>query len=873
VNRNTARPRGLHLDVYRWETDAYPGFHPEGPQGLIDPILKIEECDILIGIFWRRFGTPVTDAKSGTEHEFRLAYEAWKKNGKPQIMVYFSQKSYMPKSKEETDQAGLVLQFKKDFPREGLWWDYKSKAEFETLVRNHLTKFLSEKFPIDSPSPAPVALTSLFQLPPPPADFTGRTTELAELRAAIEKGGVQISGLQGQGGVGKTALALKLAAELAPNFPDAQIYLDLKGVSEKPLTAAEAMSHVLRTFHPEAKLPEKEEDLRALYLSVLHNKHALLLMDNTKDEAQAQPLIPPPACVLLVTSRYHFVVEGLHARNLDTLPPEDAAKLLLRIAPRIDGEADMIAKSCGYLALALRLAAKAIAERIDLAPADYRQKLADEKHRLKLLGGDKGVEASIALSYKLLDAETQKRWRMLAVFPDTFDVPAAAAVWEIETDAAQDALGRLLQFSMLEWNESTKRYRLHDLMRDFARQQLKAPESDAAALRHATHYAAALKTANDLYLKGGDSVMQGLALFDLERENIQWGQAWAATNATGDADAAELCRGFPDRTASILSLRQHPRTQISWCEAALTSARKLKDRAAEGRLLGNLGFSYDDLGDYRRAIGYYEQHLTIAREVGDRHGQGAALTNMGTTFQNLGETRRAIEHYEKALVILRDIGYRRGEGATLGNLGNAYFLLGEIRRAVGYHEEALAILRDLGDRRHEGQALGNLGSAYDELGEHHRAIECHEQALAIDREIGDRTGEGKDLGNLGIAYRSLGDYGRAIEYYEKTLAIARQMGDRRSEGGVLGNLGNAYADGGDHSQAFDYYEQQVAITREIGDRQGEGLALSNMSLNLDKLGNRKKAVELAEAALKILEEIEDPNAAKVKTQLDSWRNG
>jgi tetratricopeptide (TPR) repeat protein len=144
VNRNIARPRGLHLDVYRWETDSYPGFHPQGPQGLIDPLLKIEDCDLLIGIFWRRFGTPVSDAKSGTEHEFRLAYNGWKKNSNPQIMVYFSQRPYTPKSKEETDQWGLLLQFKKEFPREGLWWDYKSKSEFETLLRNHLTIFLKE---------------------------------------------------------------------------------------------------------------------------------------------------------------------------------------------------------------------------------------------------------------------------------------------------------------------------------------------------------------------------------------------------------------------------------------------------------------------------------------------------------------------------------------------------------------------------------------------------------------------------------------------------------------------------------------------------------------------------------------------------------
>jgi hypothetical protein len=143
VNRNIARERGLHLEVYRWETDSHPGFHPQGPQGLIDPQLKIEDCDLLIGIFWHRFGTPTSDANAGTAHEFRLAYKAWQQKRQPQIMVYFCQKKYFAKSRQETEQAGLVLQFKEDFPKEGLWWDYKNKSEFERFVRNHLTSFLN----------------------------------------------------------------------------------------------------------------------------------------------------------------------------------------------------------------------------------------------------------------------------------------------------------------------------------------------------------------------------------------------------------------------------------------------------------------------------------------------------------------------------------------------------------------------------------------------------------------------------------------------------------------------------------------------------------------------------------------------------------
>jgi hypothetical protein len=167
LNRGIAAERNLRLELVRWETDAYPGFHPEGPQGLIDAVLHIEDCDILIGIFWRRFGTPVVDAKSGTEHEFRRAYEAWKQQGRPQIMMYFNQRPYTPKTREETDQWGQVLDFQKNFPKEGLWWPYKGKAQFEQLVRRHLTQFLLSAQPrastARSTSHEPVVPASIHQ--------------------------------------------------------------------------------------------------------------------------------------------------------------------------------------------------------------------------------------------------------------------------------------------------------------------------------------------------------------------------------------------------------------------------------------------------------------------------------------------------------------------------------------------------------------------------------------------------------------------------------------------------------------------------------------------------------------------------------------
>ena len=145
LNRGVGELVGARFELSRWETDAHPGFHVEGPQGLIDRILRITDADVVIGIFWKRFGTPAKDAGSGTEHEFRVAYKAWKKRRRPEIMMYFREKSYQPRTKEETDQWGKVLEFRGLFPKEGLWWAYSDRREFERLVRVHLTNFLKDR--------------------------------------------------------------------------------------------------------------------------------------------------------------------------------------------------------------------------------------------------------------------------------------------------------------------------------------------------------------------------------------------------------------------------------------------------------------------------------------------------------------------------------------------------------------------------------------------------------------------------------------------------------------------------------------------------------------------------------------------------------
>jgi len=458
-------------------------------------------------------------------------------------------------------------------------------------------------------------------------------------------------------------------------------------------------------------------------------------MDNARDAQQVEPLIPPPSCMLLVTSRQHFILPGLVPKNLDALSPSDARALLVRIAPRLAQEkrdnASDLARLCGYLPLALRSVASALAARINLSPADYVLKLMDAQERLKLTATD----ASLQLSYDLLTADLQKRYRALAVFPDSFDAAGAAAVWEAEASVADEALGELLVYSLLEFNPASVRYRLHDLVRVFAGAQLDGAERMPAQLTHAGHYKEVLAAADGLYLQGGESVTKGLALFDVEWGNIQAGQAWAAAHASEDNAAAQLCGQYPDAGTYCLLLRLHPRDRIRWLDAGLAAARQLKDRGAEGMHLSNLGNAYDSLGEYRRAIEFHEEALVINREIGDRRGEGQNLGNLGLAYYSLGEFRRAIEFHEQALVIDRDLGDRHGEGQDLGNLGLAYRSLHEYRRAIEFHEQSVQIACEIGSRSSEGIALLNMSLDFDALGDRAKAIANAEAALIIFEQI------------------------------------------------------------------------------------------------------------------------------------------
>jgi tetratricopeptide (TPR) repeat protein len=767
----------------------------------------IDRSSLYVCIVAGRYGSGITEAE----------YERAGERGLPRF-IYFKEDATIPADSRETDhaQAAKLDAFKKKLRANHLEApDFTDPQDLAAKVTADLHRWLFDEYVMPKLQGALVGevsreeaqallgavrdlsavnrdllhrlqgagisapvLPTLHQLRAPVGDFVGREQEITDLTAALRVGAsAAISGISGLGGIGKTELALYVAAGLRDVYPDAQLVVDMRGTDERPRDPADALAACIRPFlELEQRLPDDLQELTRIYRSVLEGKRALILLDNAFDGAQTRPLLPPAGSALLVTSRETITLPGMRRVTLEQLHPVEARELLRGIASRIpENTTDRICFLCGYLPLAIRAAGSLLDVTADLAPETYAEQLQDERHRLELIGAegvDLGVEASFGLSYARLSPDAARVFRQLSAFPAAFDARAEETICE---DPGHKHLSELLRRNLVIYDADTQRYRLHDLARLFADSRMNDDERYATPMRHATHYLTVLRECDALYKKGGDAIKSGLALFDVERRNIEAGQAWACRHSSEDEAAAWLCNEYPIVGAYVYMLRGHPREFISWYEAALAAARQLKDRISEGWHSGNLGYAYEKLGEYRRAIEFHEQQLTIAREIGDRRGEGNGLGNLGVAYVSLGEIRRAIEFHEQQLTIAREIGDRRIEGNGLGSLGNAYLGLGEMRRAVEFYEQVLVVSREIGDRRIEGMALGNLGSAYANLGETHRAFEFFEQQLTIVREIGDRQSEGNALFNTGWVFETLGDRAKAIAHVEAALEIYEQI--------------------------------------------------------------------------------------------------
>ena len=336
---------------------------------------------------------------------------------------------------------------------------------------------------------------------PPISGFVGRKDYLDDLRESYQNG-ARCFVLHGIGGVGKTALALKFASEIAGEYA-ARIFVDMQGMSDNPLSAQAAMFEVVRQFEREVPADISEAQLANLYVQFAQKQPTLIVLDNAAHKESVEALKRAEAC-LIVTSRESFVLTDGKSERVSQMSPEDARNLLFENAggeKRFDGQADELAKLAGYLPMALKPLAALLAEDELETAADLIEKYRDKKELLKERVPDyenRTIEASFELSYEALSVEMKERWRRLSVFPSDFDETAIAEVLDISANAAKETQKQLRRFSLLEVNPETRRFNLHDLTRAFTDAKLSAHERFVAQLLHARYYASILRRADQI---------------------------------------------------------------------------------------------------------------------------------------------------------------------------------------------------------------------------------------------------------------------------------------------------------------------------------------------------------------------------------------
>jgi tetratricopeptide (TPR) repeat protein len=718
-------------------------------------------------------------------------------------------------------------------------------------------------------------------LPAAPHVFVGREEEATEVGRRL-LGDQPFATIVGMGGVGKTALALQVAQQLVGEgrFPDAQLYVDLKGSDCQPLTPAAALNALLDALvGARPGRPGDEEALAYLWHAAMQDRDALLVLDDADGAAQVSPLLAgSPTCAVLITSRQRFSLDGFTSLVLKPMQPPEAQALLGTLAPELDdAQTEKIAELCDGLPLALQIVGSSLAADSSLPPDEYTALLADETGRIAQLRDpedpDRGVAASLSAGAAGLTAGSREAWALLGLLPAPFELAAAAAVWgdgvtpgawdPLDDEMAGERLRDLQARSLVDCDPRTGCYAQHSLQRLVALQELEgAPGVEGARRRLAFHFMAVTQ-----------ALSKGQRFRDLDpawphlKAALEYAAASPKITGPGTTGDTELLSNLVQVLDDYWSVRGMARERAFWCQQAAEACAAAHLRREEGRHLGSLGLSCAELGDPQQAIDYHQQALSIAREVGDRQAAGIQLGRLGSAHDDQGDSQRAIDYYEEALALAQAVGDRRSEGIHVGNTGEAYAHLGNTERAIDQYELALDIAQEIGDRRDMAAWLGRLGQTYADLGEMQPAIEFDEQALAIAREVGHRQGEATHLGDLGRAYAGLGETQQAIDCLLQAIEISQQIEDRRGEGLHLGSLGRAYADLGENQRAIEVCSQALAISRETQDRRAEGIHLDTLGRTYRVLGDDRRASAYYEQAVAVAREIGDQRSAAAR--LDS----
>ena len=653
------------------------------------------------------------------------------------------------------------------------------------------------------------------ELPPAVPDFTGRCAELDALTRLLDRrgehgpGAVVISAISGTAGVGKTALAVHFAHQVADRFGDGQLYVNLRGFdpSNAPVTPAEAVRGLLDVLGvPPERVPAGADAQAGLYRSLLADKRMLIVLDNARDEQQVRLLLPAsPASLVVITSRNQLaglaVADGARLVSLDVLPHDEAVQLLAarigdRRAAAEPGPVHEIAALCAHLPLALAVAAARGAARPRFPLAALAAELRGATERLDALdSGDQAasVRAVFSWSYRQLSDQAARMFRLLGLHPGPdISVPAAASLAGCQVPEALRLLGELTRDCLLT-EHVLGRYAFHDLLRAYAGGLAvdidSEQEQGAATRRLLDHYMHTAARASRALHRACEEVDLAAPVPGVTPEEIvdpQQALTWFKAEHHVLLAVATLAAAYgvyvhawqlPWAMAPFLERRGHFQECAAIQSTALPAATRLGDTVGEAVSSRLLARAYVFLGDYDRALDHLANALVSYDQLGNRQGEGLVHVCLATIAERQGRYSDALSHSQQALHLYQVVGHKVGEAALLNNVGWYHAMLGDYQQARMFCEQALALSAILDEPEYPYHAWDSLGYVERQLGNLGAAANCYQRSLSLCREAGARYDEAAIATDLGDTYHAAGELSQARDAWQQALIILEELGD------------------------------------------------------------------------------------------------
>jgi DNA-binding SARP family transcriptional activator/tetratricopeptide (TPR) repeat protein len=782
------------------------------------------------------------------------------------------------RSGRQADAIQVGLEARERFAELGMQLSPEAEEIYERILRNDSGLSVTPAYRRAGQAMQPNTL------PPEPENFTGRTEEIETLTRDCRLGNAPLfEVIEGMAGVGKTALAVRVAHKMTNRYPDAQLYLRFSAGDGAggARDGTDALQRLLRMLDvPAERIPADPRGQAKFWRGEMAHRRAVIVLDDVPDPDQVRMLIPSAGDSLTIaTSRRHASWPGRRVLSLVPLNADEAGLLLERaIGSATEHEAAEVAevvRLCGGLPLAIRVAAGRVRSG-DLTGLDGLIEELTGFHSGHGLSNEtvRHVFPAFDRSYSQLTEPQKHIFRLLGDCPcaDITVQSAMALTGENKTDT-EAGVGALLEQYLLE-RTSAHRFRFHDIIQSYAAARCAQDEQESerrrAISRLMRYYLQVLSSANTAihYSPRSSEIADekdptlsipfaganaAHAWLEEEWRNILLTARYAVSH-----EMHRQCANLTHAVTSFLETNGYWGEALAAHQLALQACHSLDDARLIARAAFDVSFTSLRTGDYEKAERHAFETLAICTSAGDQRGQSRALDQLGLIYRNSARYRDALAYHQEAIDLYQQVGDQRGTAEAVMHAATAFGCLGRYGDEIRNLKQALRLFRGAGDQRGEAITLNNLGAVLDDQGYHRDAIENYEKSLAIFRQIGGRHHLAMLDRNMGKIQHYKGNYDNAIMLYRKALATYYSMGDLQHQAMALCDIGSAFAGMERHSEALVHLEKGATLAQTIGDQGQLASALCEMAYSYHRSGSYTKAAEIYEKAQRLASDIEAP---------------